>query len=97
MSKNVVVEKKGEYVKGGKKRQEKFNQIRENLQKKKGEIHSKRTKKETWEKQMFKKEIKKGECPKKLDNTHKKREKKRQREWTNMEKHTNLRRCPTKS
>ena len=45
---------------------------------------------------MFKKEIKKGECHKKLDNTHKK-EKKRQREWTNMEKHTNLRRCPTKS
>ena len=83
----MVVEKKGEYVKG-EKRQEKYNQIKENLQKKKGEIHSKRTKKETWEKQMFKKEIKKGECPKKLDNTHKKREKKDRengRTWKNIQ------------
>ena len=37
----MVVEKKGEYVKG-EKRQEKYNQIKENLQKKR-EIHSKRT------------------------------------------------------
>ena len=91
----MVVEKKGEYVKG-EKRQEKYNQIKR-IFKKKGEIHSKRTKKETWEKQMFKKEINRRMSQKNWIIHTKKKRKKRQREWTNMEKHTNLRRCPTKS
>ena len=71
----MVVEKKGEYVKG-EKRQEKYNQIKENLQKKKERY------------------IQKGQQKKKK---HGKNRCSRQREWTNMEKHTNLRRCPTKS
>ena len=74
MSKNVVVEKKGgECVKGGKKGRKSIIKSKR-IFKKKGEIHSKRTTKikETWEKQMFKKEIKKENVQKTQENTHKK-------------------------
>ena len=83
----MVVEKKGEYVKG-EKRQEKYNQIKENLQKK-GEIHSKRTtkKKKHGKNRCSRKRSKKENVTKNWIIHTKKRKKDREngRTWKNIQ------------
>ena len=76
----MVVEKKGEYVKGEKK-QEKYNQIKENLQKKKKERYIQKG-------QQRKETSKKENVPKNWIIHTKKREKKDRengRTWKNIQ------------
>ena len=78
---------KGEYVKGERKGRKSIMKSKRIFPPKKERYIQKgqQKKKETWEKQMFKKEIKKGECPKNTREDTQKKEKlkktkKRQRE-----------------
>ena len=87
----MVVEKKGEYVKG-EKRQETYNQIRENLQKKRRDTFKKDNKKR---RNMGKTDVQERDQKRRMSKKHKiihtkgKIEKKTERR-TNMQKHTNL-------
>ena len=91
----MVVEKKGEYAKG-EKRQEKYNQIKENLQKKRDTFKSD-NKRNMGKTDVQERDQKRRMSPKnRIIHTKKAKLKKKTERRTNMQKHTNLRRCPTK-